>query len=105
MARIWILSTGIGDFVDRVPILWVADIERFEDRRDERVDDSVIESVDPAVDGHFLAMFPSVLKDGGMGDVARLGEHVEFTESVTGGLGREGVEFTTVHPAECANAG
>jgi len=71
----------------------------------EGFDDAVVEAVDPAVDGDLLAAVPGVFDDGGACDMAGLGEHIEFAESVGGGLGREGVEFIPVGAVEVADAG
>jgi len=71
----------------------------------EGFDDAVVEAVDPAVDGDLLAAVPGVFDDGGASNMAGLGEHIEFAESVGGGLGREGVEFIPVGAVEVADAG
>ena len=77
----------------------------FGDRLNQRGDDSFIETVDPTVDADLLAPLPGVLKDGGVGYVAGLCEHVEFTQAVDGCFGGEVVEFRTVRTAERADAG
>lgn len=79
--------------------------KRAGDAWSQRCDDSGVEPVDPTVDGDFLAAFPCVLQNGGAGDMAGLSEDVEFAEPVDGGVGREGVEFLAVNPADGANAG
>ena len=73
--------------------------------RSKGFDDAVVEAVDPAVDGELLAARPGVFDDGGACDMARLGEHIEFAESVGGGLGRKGIEFLAVSAVEAADAG
>ncbi len=67
--------------------LGVPVVEFFADVRGEGCDDAVVEAVDPAVDGDFLAALPSVFDDGGACDMAGLGEHIEFAEAVGGSLG------------------
>ena len=84
--------------------LGVPVVEFFADVRDEGFDDAVVEAVDPAVDGDLLATCPGVFDDGGACDMAGLGEHIEFAESVGGGLGRKGVEFIAVGAVEAADA-
>lgn len=75
------------------------------DRVGERGDQAAVEAVNPAVDRDFLAAHPGVFEDGGVGDVAGLGEHVEFAEPVHGGLRFEGFQFGAVDPAERADTG
>ena len=84
--------------------LGVPVVEFFADVRDEGFDDAVVEAVDPAVDGDLLATCPGVFDDGGACDMAGLGEHIEFAESVGGGLGRKGVELLAVGAVEAAYA-
>ena len=73
--------------------------------RSKGFDDAVVEAVDPAVDGELLAARPGVFDDGGACDMAGLGEHIEFAESVGSGLGRKGIEFLAVSAVEAADAG
>lgn len=75
------------------------------DRLHEWGDDSVVEAVDPAVDADFLAALPSVFENRGAGDVAGLGEDVEFTEAVHSGIGREFGKLRVVGAAEGADTG
>ena len=103
MRRIFRISIGI--FADFQPGFRSAGFEGGGDGVGEGIDDPVVETVDPTVDADFLAAFPGVLDDGGAGDVAGLGEHVELAEPVGGGVRRERVEFLAVHAAERADAG
>ena len=73
--------------------------------RSKGFDDAVVEAIDPTVDGELLAARPGVFDDGGACDMAGLGEHIEFAESVGGGLGRKGIEFLAVSAVEAADAG
>jgi hypothetical protein len=48
----------------------------------ERIDESVVEPVDPAVQGGCLALLPGALDYTGLGQVLNLLAHVEFHQSV-----------------------
>ena len=79
--------------------------EFFADVWGEGGDNAIVEAVDPAVDGDVLSACPSVFDDGGARDMAGLGEHAEFAESVGGGVRRKCVEFLAVRAMKAADAG
>ena len=86
-------STGNFGIVFRRAAVGVEMAERSVDFRGERGDEAGVEAVDPAVDGDFLAAFPCVFENGGLGDMAGLGKHVEFAKPIRCGFRRECIKF------------
>ncbi len=75
------------------------------DGRAKWSDATAIEAVDPTVNRDFLTALPSIFNDGGAGDVAGLGEDVEFTEAVKRSMWIERIKFLLKTAADAADAG
>ena len=56
----------------------------------KRFDATIVEAVNPGVNGYLLTTFPCIFKDGGAGNVECLCGDIKFAESIHCGIYRHG---------------